>query len=91
MDTQEREAAEARLAVLEALVAAHDRFGEVVRVIEDALDKDDATDRVMVLLGLPERHLAMAVLDMQLRRRTQRARDRIRTNGDEVRDYLREG
>lgn len=91
MDEQQREATETRLALLDALAAAHERFGEVMDAIADAADGEAATDALVDLLGLPERYLASVVLDMQLRRRTAQEQARVRAERDEVRALLTGG
>lgn len=82
---------EERLDVLDALVAAQDRYDEVSATVEHAADDDDAASQLMALLTLPRRELAVMVLDLQLRRRTQAGRRLLHTERDELRAQLGRG
>lgn len=84
---EQREMAEMRLEILEALVLASSRRAEVLEVVGHAEDFDTAELAVRDLLGVGEVP-ARAVLDVQLRRFTSRERTQLTSRRDELRAYL---
>jgi DNA gyrase/topoisomerase IV subunit A len=77
MDDDQREAARARLALLELMVAAQQRRHEVVDVIWSSRSEGEAEGRLRDLLGVQDGTPARLVLDMQMRRLTEDARSRL--------------
>jgi CspA family cold shock protein len=80
----EREAARARLGILDAIVSAGDRRDDVMAVIAEADSTDGAREAVAELLGVTDAG-ATAVLDLQLRRFSHEAMQRLRAERDELR------
>ncbi len=84
---EEREVAELRLEILEALVLASSRRAEVLDAVGQAEDFDTAELAVRDLLDVGEIG-ARAVLDAQLRRFTARERANLTSRRDELRLHL---
>lgn len=84
----EREHLEQRLALMEAVCAAQDRWPEVMTAVASADDDADAEARIVALLGLTDPFGATAVLDMQVRRWTTSERRRMALWRDELRRDL---
>ena len=80
----EREAARERLEILDALVTAADRRGEVLTAIAGAESTDGARAAVAELLGVTDTP-ATAVLDLQLRRFSREGMQRLRAERDALR------
>lgn len=90
MVDEDRERHRQRLVVMEGLVAAQERRGEVFNVVSSAATADEARAALVVLLDLQESFVADAVLDMQARRWTQEACQQMRTERDELRAWFHE-
>ena len=73
--------------IVDALIRAMDRRDEVVQVIEDSEDVDEARRRVGQLLGVGELG-SRAVLDLQARRLTRDQRRAIASRAEELRSML---
>ena len=86
MDDDERHARQ-ELMILDPLLRAMDRRDEVLQIIEDSEDADEARHRVAQLLGVEELG-ARAVLDMQFRRLTRDQRRALATRAEELRAML---
>jgi DNA gyrase/topoisomerase IV subunit A len=86
MDDEERHARQ-ELMILDALLQAMDRRDEVLQIIEDSEDFDEARRRVGQLLGVGEIG-SRAVLDMQFRRLTRDQRRALATRAEELRSTL---
>lgn len=84
---KERETAENRLEIMEALVLASSQRAEVIEVVGNAENTNTAELAVRDLLGVGEVP-ARAVLDAQLRRFTSRERANLTASRDELRAYL---
>lgn len=89
MDEDERRTRD-QLMVVDAIVRAIDRRGEVFQVIEDSEDEDEATRRVGQLLGVDESG-SRVVLALQLRRLTRGQRQAIASEAEELRSRLPDG
>jgi DNA gyrase/topoisomerase IV subunit A len=88
MDDDQREAARARLALLELMVAAQQRRHEVVDVIWSSRSEGEAEGRLRDLLGVQDGTPARLVLDMQMRRLTEDARSRLTQEIEDLRGLL---
>jgi DNA gyrase/topoisomerase IV subunit A len=88
MDEEQREAARARLALLELMVAAQERRHEVVDVIWGSSTEAEALKRLRELLDLEDGAPVRLVLDMQMHRRTGDARSRVASDIEELRKSL---
>ena len=86
MNHDERQMRE-ELLILEALLQAMDRRGEVFQAIEDSEDVDEAIQRVGQLLGVGALE-SRAVLDLQARRLTRDQRRKSDFRADELRALL---
>jgi len=86
-DAIRKDRAEARLQILDALVTALDRRGEVLAAVFEAEDTEVARRAVIDLLGVSELG-ADAVLELQVRRLSRRETQRIRAERDEMRAAL---
>ena len=86
MDEDERRIRD-HLMIVDALVRAVDRRDEVLQMIEDSEDEDEARRRVGQLLGVGELG-SRAVLDMQVRRLTRDHRQRLAVEAEELRSKL---
>jgi DNA gyrase/topoisomerase IV subunit A len=75
------------LMIVDALMRAIDRRGEVFQVIEDSEDVNEAIRRVGQLLGVGELG-SRAVLDLQARRFTRDQRQIIVSQAEELRARL---
>jgi DNA gyrase subunit A len=80
----QRQDARPRLEILEAIIAAVDRRVEVVEVVAETDNADAARGRIAELLAVTEVGV-LAVLDLQLRRSSQREVQRLRDERDELR------
>lgn len=76
-----------RLKALDAMVLAMERRREVLDLIEHSTTADAAQKGLTELLGV-ESTSAMAILDLQARRFTQRERQRIVEERDALRRHL---
>ncbi len=86
-DAERRKDDVERLQILEALVSATARRAEVLQVIGDAANAPEAAAALRELLGVGE-VAAEAVVDLQLRRFTEKERDRLTATLDEFRASL---
>lgn len=75
---------------MDCLIAAQERRDEVFQAVSSAATEDEARDALVALLDLREPFMAQAVLDMQTRRWTQEARQRMRAERDELAAWLNE-
>jgi DNA gyrase/topoisomerase IV subunit A len=89
MDALERQEAEGRLARLESLLIARERWHEVVDTVWSARDQHEAGERLTKLLGLDATIPPGMVLDMQISRLTSGSRDEIATEVAHLRSMLR--
>lgn len=89
MDEDERRIRD-QLMVVDALVRAVDRRGEVFQVIEDSEDEDEAIRRVGQLLGVDE-FGSRVVLNLQFRRLTRDQRQVLASEAEELRSKLPDG
>lgn len=80
---EQRRLAEARLVILDALVIAIDRRHELLRLLDDSADAQEARQRLMAAMDLDEVQ-ATAVLDIQMRRLARRERELITAERDEL-------
>jgi DNA gyrase/topoisomerase IV subunit A len=87
MNAEERRHAEDSRKILDGLVKATDRRDEVLRVVGDSEDLDEAIRRLAELLELDE-FVCHAILDMQVRRFTRDQRRTIAAQADEIRSSL---
>jgi DNA gyrase subunit A len=87
LEARGRDAERQRLMVLDAMVLAIERRREVFDLIEHSTTADAAQDGLTELLGV-EGTSAMAILDLQARRFTQRDRERIVEERDALRRHL---
>ena len=81
--------ARARLEIIEAIAAALERRDEVLGLVAAAPDTDHARDEIMRLLNVGS-HPATAVLDVQVRRFTERERQKIIDEQVELRAFIQE-
>jgi DNA gyrase/topoisomerase IV subunit A len=81
---EQREQAKNRLEMFEALSLAASRRTEVLEAVGQAADAAAAESALRQLLGIG-RVPAQAIMDMQVRRFTERERDRLALMCDEVR------
>lgn len=88
MDGEQREATEARLELLELLVAAQQRRHEVVDAIWNSSTEAEAIERLGELLGLEDGSPVRLVLDMQMLRLIGDARSRLADDIEELRRSL---
>lgn len=88
MDDDQSEAARARLALLELMMAAQQRKYEVVYVIWSSRSESEAEERLRDLLGVQDGSPARLVLDMQMRRLTEDARSRLTQDIEDLRELL---
>jgi DNA gyrase/topoisomerase IV subunit A len=79
-----------RLAVLDTYLAAAERRDELMGVVADAPDPDEACRSVAVLLGITE-EAARGVLDMRLRRFSQSEVADARSEHHDIRGVLDRG
>lgn len=86
-DAERRKDDVKRLQILEALVSATARRAEVLQVIGDAANAPEAVAAVRELLGVSQ-VAAEAVVDLQLRRFTEKERERLTATLDEFRASL---
>lgn len=86
MDPHEQRAAQERLALLQYLSSALKRRHEVLDVVWDATDKDEAAEGIRDLLG--DTADPLVVLDMQVWRLTAEAREEIDDNISQLRQVL---
>lgn len=86
-DAERRKDDVERLHILEALVSATARRAEVLQSIGDAANAPEAVAAMRDLLGVSE-VAAEAVVDLQLRRFTEKERDRLIATLDEFRASL---
>jgi DNA gyrase/topoisomerase IV subunit A len=91
MDPRERQEADDRLALLEALLVAQQRRHDVVDVVWAARDQDKAGEGLKELLGLGAGIPPGIVLDMQIARLTGEARDEIAADAAHLRRMLGRG
>ena len=89
MNEDERPTRE-QLVMVDATVRALDRRDEVLHVMEDSEDEDEARRRVGQLLGVDELG-SRVVLDMQLRSFTRSRRRIMASHAEELRKRLAEG
>ena len=78
------------MAVLDAYLAAAERRDELMGVVADARDSDEACRAVALLLGITER-AARDVLDMRLRRFSQSEVADVRSEHQDIRGVLDRG
>lgn len=78
-----------RTEVLAAVVAACDRRSELVQVISDSADEEEAHARIMQLLGVTATG-ASQVLATQVWRFTLKARESLRREFDETQERLQQ-
>lgn len=88
MDERERQAAEERLDILEALLVAQERRHDVIEIVWAAHDQEEAGARLKELLGLESGVPPGIVLDMQISRLTGECRDEIATDVTHLRRVL---
>jgi DNA gyrase subunit A len=84
------EKAQARAHILEGFLIAMDNMDEVVRIIRDSKNRDEAQDRLMEKFGLSELQ-AKAILDMRLYQLTGLEREKVEAEYAELKklmDYL---
>jgi len=82
-----KETTAARLQILDALVTALDRRGEMLAVVSDAEDTDAARRTLIDLLGVNEVG-ADAILELPVRRLPRREAQRVRDERDTMRTAL---
>ena len=87
MDHRERQAAEEQLALWEWVLAAQERRHEVMDLVWDATDKEEAAERLREFLGIQGGD-PLVVLDIQMWRLTKEARDQLAANVRHVRGRL---
>ncbi|NUU32338.1 DNA gyrase subunit A [Arthrobacter sp. C9C5] len=78
------------LMVVDALVQAMDRRHEVLQVIDDSEDVDEAIRRVGQLLGVDE-FGSRVILDLQFRRLTRDQRQALAAEAEKLRSKLPNG
>ena len=79
-----------RLSVLEAYLLAAERRADVMDVVAEARDQDEARRSVARLLDISE-DAASGVLDLRLRRFTQTGVAEVRSESEDIRDLLDRG
>lgn len=72
----DKEKAEARIHILEGLLAAIDKIDEVIKLIKESSDKADARNKLINFLSIDEIQ-ANAILDMKLSRLTRIDKDEL--------------
>jgi DNA gyrase/topoisomerase IV subunit A len=85
--TSEEQLAKLRLSVLDAFLLAAERRAEVMDAVAEARDPDEARRSIAQLLGITE-NAADAVLEVRLRRFTQREVADIRAENQDLRGLL---
>jgi DNA gyrase/topoisomerase IV subunit A len=90
LSDEDRQSLTWREAVIAGLVTAVDRRSEVVELLADADDAAAATAGLQRLLGIDET-AAVAVLDLQFRRLTNRDRQLLRAELEDIRSKLANG
>lgn len=88
MDDEQREAARARLGLLELMVAAQERRHEVIDVVWGSANEAEALKRLQELLDLEDGAPVRLVLDMQMQRLTEEARSRVASDIEDLRTSL---
>jgi DNA gyrase/topoisomerase IV subunit A len=91
VDARERDSAETRLTLLEAVLSALERRQDVVETVWAARDRKEAAAGVRELLGLPEGVPPEVVLDMQFSRLTAESRASIAAEVAHLRGLLVDG
>lgn len=86
MESRERQSAKDRLALLELLMAGHERRHEVMDAVWKSRDEDEAAEQVRGLLGATAD--PRVILDMQLGRLTAEGRQRLADDAHELRQRL---
>jgi DNA gyrase/topoisomerase IV subunit A len=89
MDEDERQTRQ-ELMILDALIQAMDRRGEVFQMIEDSEDNHEAIRRVGQLLAVGKLG-SRAILDLQARRFTRDQRQALASRAEELRSKLPDG
>ncbi len=87
----ELDQAEKRAHILEGLIIASDNIDEVIAIIKDSSNPDEARERLMERFSLSEIQ-ARAIVDMRLRQLTGLEQDKLRSEYEEVKkqiEYLR--
>jgi DNA gyrase/topoisomerase IV subunit A len=88
----EEQQASVRLSVLEALFLAVQRRGEVLNVIAEARDPEEARRSVAELLDIPaDTAAAQAVIDLRIRSFSQSEIARLESERDRLRGRLDQG
>ncbi len=87
-DETDREQAQFRLALLDAVLAAGERRHEVVEAVWASADRAEAGEKLRVLLALPEGTPPEVVLDLPLGRLTQERRLAMVREVEELRRAL---
>lgn len=88
MDGSEREAVEQRLEILDLLIRASERRAEVLEVVSNSRDEEEAEERIRELFGVRTPLISRAVLDQQISRWTRSAREQLAAAADELRRSL---
>ena len=88
MDSLELQEAEGRLARLQSLLIARERWHDVLDTVWAARDEHEAGERLTELLGLDAAVPPGMVLDMQISRLTSESRDQIATEVAHLRKML---
>jgi len=83
------EKAEARSHIVEGLLKAQDSIEEVIRVIRESRNSDEAKPKLMEIFGFTEVQ-AQAILDMRLKRLTGLERDELENEFRELRTVIAE-
>jgi DNA gyrase subunit A len=81
------EKARARAHILEGLLIAMDNMDEVVKIIRDSKNREEAQDRLIAKFGLSEIQ-AKAILDMRLYQLTGLERDKVETEYAELKELM---
>jgi DNA gyrase/topoisomerase IV subunit A len=89
MDASERQDVEERLQLMEWLVAAMERRHEVMDLLWEATDREEAAERLRDLLNVDGGD-PRVVLDLQLWRLTKEGRDKLAETVREMRELLRQ-
>ena len=89
MDPRDLRQAVQQMAMLELAQAALERRDEVMDVVWNANDKDEAVDRIRDLLGVQPPAHPFVVLDMPIWRLTKKAREEIAANIAILRDRVK--
>lgn len=79
----ELDKAEKRAHILEGLIIASDNIDEVIQIIRNSTDADQARDRLMERFSLSEIQ-AKAIVEMRLRQLTGLEQDKLRAEYDEI-------